>query len=163
MCVYLSVCFGWTGFLLWVGRLFWDQTETHCHCCKSVFTLLWLACFICVSLTGQFYLLMFERLCFWVVLACCVSLICVSCHTEKRKSICLFGLKGNYSSILNEFSFMNVCLWIQIIQTLAVYVLEWADQTKDTKWGKMRIYIYIVDQYELLYIFTTKRTSNWCF
>ncbi len=32
-------------------------------------------------------------------------------------------------------SFMNVCLWSQIDQALAVYVSEWADQTKDTKWG----------------------------
>lgn len=34
---------------------------------------------------------------------------------------------------------MNVCLWSQIDQALAVYVSEWADQTKDMMWGKMGI------------------------
>jgi len=109
-----------------------SQTEAHCVTAESVFTLLWLAYFICVSLTGQLYLSMFDRLCFCVCLACCVSLICVSCRTVKRKRVGLFfSLKGNSFSTLNEFRFMKVHLLIQIDQALQIsHCMFWSKQIR---------------------------------
>ncbi len=105
VCVCVFVGLFWVDSFLALGRavILGSQTEAHCRCCESVFTLLWLACFICVSLTGQFYLSMFDRLCFCVVFWHVVLDWFVFPAVRRREKECFFGLKGNYSSILNEF------------------------------------------------------------